>query len=111
MDVIFSQTPPLFLSARLPIAIAPVSAVALVSQRDRIDHIVALSPEDATAGLLWLAMNFPAVCDAMLDKVECDAIDDPDPAPVNPAAPSHRGAASLYGTTPAEAPRVCGRAS
>jgi hypothetical protein len=48
-------------------------------QQDRIDRIAALSPEDTSAGLLWLAMNFPAVCDAMLDKVEYDAIDDPDP--------------------------------
>ena len=39
----------------------------------------ALGPEDAAAGLLWLAMNFPAVCDAMLDKIEYDAVDDPDP--------------------------------
>jgi hypothetical protein len=28
------------------------------------------------AGLFWLAMNFPAVCDAMLDKTEFDAVDD-----------------------------------
>jgi hypothetical protein len=28
--------------------------------------------------LLWLAMNFPAICDAMLDKIGYDAIDDPD---------------------------------
>ena len=46
---------------------------------DRITRITALAPEDATAGLLWLAMNFPAVCDTMLDKTEYDAIDDPDP--------------------------------
>jgi hypothetical protein len=55
---------------------APVSAVSMAWQQDRI---AALSPEDTSAGLLWLAMNFPAVCDAMLDKVEYDAIDDPDP--------------------------------
>ena len=39
-----------------------------------------LGPEDTAAGLLWLAMNFPAVCDAMLDKTEFDAVDDEDPA-------------------------------
>lgn len=46
---------------------------------DRIARIGALIPEDATAGLIWLALKFPAICDAMLDKVEWDAIDDPDP--------------------------------
>jgi hypothetical protein len=45
----------------------------------RIARITALTPEDTTAGLYWLAMNFPAVCDAMLDKAECYATDDPDP--------------------------------
>jgi hypothetical protein len=49
-------------------------------QQDRIARLTALTPEDAAAGLLWLAINFPAACDAMLDKSECDAIDDPDPA-------------------------------
>ena len=29
--------------------------------------------------LLWLAMNFPAVCDAMLNKTEFDGVDDEDP--------------------------------
>ena len=47
--------------------------------RDRIARIGALIPEDATAGLIWLALNFPATCDAMLDKIEWDDIDDPDP--------------------------------
>ncbi len=47
--------------------------------RDRIARISALIPEDVTAGLIWLALNFPATCDAMLDKVERDDIDDPDP--------------------------------
>ena len=37
------------------------------------------SREGTVAGLLWLAMNFPAVCDAMLDKTEFDAVDDEDP--------------------------------
>jgi len=58
---------------------APVTAVPALWQQDRIARLTALAPEDARAGLLWLAMNFPAVCDAMLDKVEYDAIDDPDP--------------------------------
>jgi hypothetical protein len=48
--------------------------------QDQIARLTALTPEDAAAGLLWLAMNFPSVCDAMLDKIEFDAIDDPDPA-------------------------------
>jgi hypothetical protein len=57
-----------------------MSAVSAAWQRDRIDRIGALSPEDTTAGLLWLAMNFPAICDAVLDKVEFDHIDDADPS-------------------------------
>jgi hypothetical protein len=57
-----------------------VSAIPALWQQDRIGRIAALGPEDAAAGLLWLALNFPATCDAMLDKVEYDAIDDdPDP--------------------------------
>jgi hypothetical protein len=69
---------------------APVSAISAAWQQDRIGRLAALEPEDAAAGLLWLAMNFPAVCDAMLDKVEYDAIDDPDPrrAITTPAAPT-----------------------
>jgi len=43
---------------------------------DLISRLAALSHQDTVAGLLWLAMNFPAVCGAMLDKTECDAIDD-----------------------------------
>jgi hypothetical protein len=59
---------------------SPVSAIPALWQEDRIARLTALTPEDAAAGLLWLAMNFPAVADAMLDKVEYDAIDDPDPS-------------------------------
>jgi hypothetical protein len=59
---------------------SPVSAIPALWQEDRIARITALAAEDAVAGLLWLAMNFPAVADAMLDKVEYDAIDDPDPS-------------------------------
>jgi hypothetical protein len=47
--------------------------------RDRIARITALAPENATAGLIWLALNYPATGDALLDKVEWDATGDPDP--------------------------------
>ena len=83
MDLIFPQpgrTAPSSLPAPLPVTMAPASAVSAAWQRDRIDRITALRPEDTVAGLLWLAMNFPAVCDAVLDKVESDDIDDADPS-------------------------------
>jgi hypothetical protein len=73
MDAILPQ-PALILPA------PPVSAIPVLWQQDRIARITALAAEDAAAGLLWLAMNFPAVADAMLDKVEYDAIDDSDPS-------------------------------
>ncbi len=79
MDPIFPQpgrTAPLSLPAAPPMSTAPLSPVPAMWPRDRIDRIAALSHDDTAAGLLWLAMNFPAVCDAMLDKVEFDAIDD-----------------------------------
>jgi len=57
-----------------------VSALPALWRQDRIARLSALAPEDARAGLLWLAMNYPDTCDAMLDKIECDAIDDPDPS-------------------------------
>ena len=82
MDLIFPQPwriAPISLPTPLPMTMAPVSAVSMAWQQDRIDRIAALSQEDMSAGLLWLAMNFPAVCNAMLDKLEYDAIDDPDP--------------------------------
>ena len=69
MESILSETP-------LPVATAPGPALR---QQDRIARLTAMTPEDTHAGLLWLAMNYPDVCDAMLDKVEYDAIDDPDP--------------------------------
>jgi hypothetical protein len=47
--------------------------------QDRIDRLTALTPQDTAAGLLWLALNSPAICDAMLDKIDYDAIDEPDP--------------------------------
>jgi hypothetical protein len=80
MDLIFPQPTLILPGAPLPMTMAPVSAVSLAWQQDRISRLAALAPEDIAAGLLWLAMNFPAVCDAMLDKVEYDAIDDPDPS-------------------------------
>ena len=60
---------------------APGGPVPVVSELDRISRLAALSPHDTVAGLLWLAMNFPAVCDAMLDKTEFDAIDDEEDYP------------------------------
>jgi hypothetical protein len=60
----------------LPASTPPVGSPPVIAQRGRISRITTLGREDTAAGLLWLAMNFPAVCDAMLDKVEFDAIDD-----------------------------------
>ncbi len=45
-------------------------------QPDRVSRVSLLAAEDAAAGLLWLAMNFPGICDAMLDKLQSDDIDD-----------------------------------
>jgi hypothetical protein len=87
MDPIFPHpalTAPLSLPAlpasTFPASTAPATPVSAVSERDRIGRLIALSADDMAAGLLWLAMNFPAVCDALLDKVECDAIDDEFPS-------------------------------
>ena len=80
MDPIFPQLgdiAPLSLPALLPASAAP-APIPEISQLDRISRLAALGPEDSVAGLLWLAMNFPAVCDAMLDKTEFDAVDDED---------------------------------
>jgi hypothetical protein len=71
---------PILPQAPLPAAIAPVSASPAPWHQDRTARLTAPAPQDAAAGLLWLAMNFPAVCDAMLDKVGYDAADDPDPS-------------------------------
>jgi hypothetical protein len=79
MDPIFPQHVLILPGAPIPVAMAPVSAIPALWQQDRIARLTALAPEDAAAGLLWLAMNFPAVTDAMLDKAGYDAIDDPDP--------------------------------
>ena len=68
MDTIFYQpgdVAPLSLPVLLPAGAAPVAPIPEISQLDRISRLAALDPEDTVAGLLWLAMNFPAVCDAM----------------------------------------------
>ena len=83
MDSIFYQPEdiaPLSLPAALPVITAPAAPIPEISQLDRISRLAVLGPEDTVAGPLWLAMNFPAVCDAMLDKTEFDAVDDEDPA-------------------------------
>jgi hypothetical protein len=82
MDPVFPQACPIapaFPAPPVPVTMAPASALPAARQQDRISRLTALGPQDAAAGLLWLAMNFPAVTDAMLDKVGYDAIDDPDP--------------------------------
>jgi hypothetical protein len=79
MDPMFPQPRLIVPAAPVPMTMAPVSATPAAWQEDRIARLTALTPEDTATGLLWLAMNFPAVTDAMLDKVEYDAIDDPDP--------------------------------
>jgi hypothetical protein len=82
MDPIFLQPgdiAPLSTPGALPVITAPAAPTPEICQLDRISRLAALGPEDTVAGLLWLAMNFPAVCDAMLDKTEFDAVDDEDP--------------------------------
>ncbi len=85
VDLIFSQPgdiAPLSLPAlpagTLSAIPAPVGLVPGTPLLDRVSRLAALSHQDTVAGLLWLAMNFPAVCDTMLDKTECDAVDDED---------------------------------
>lgn len=80
MDPIFSQPELILPASPSPVGIPPVSPIPALWRQDRIARLTALTPEDAAEGLLWLAMNFPAVCDAMLDKIEYDATDDPDPS-------------------------------
>jgi hypothetical protein len=82
MDSIFYQPgdiAPLSLPALLPASTAPAAPILEITQLDRINRLATLGQEATVAGLLWLAMNFPAVCDAMLDKIEFDAVDDEDP--------------------------------
>ena len=116
VDLIFSHpgnTASLFLPARpagtlpptaLPAIPAPGDPVPETSQLDRISRLAALSHQDTVAGLLWLAMNFPAVCDAMLDKTEFDAIDDEEPPcgepePYCTACGAAAGIFTAYGDT------------
>lgn len=80
MDLIFPQTPLIFPAHPLPMTMTPVSAISAAWHEDRIARLGMLAPQDISAGLLWLAMNFPAVFDTMLDKIEYDPIDDPDPS-------------------------------
>lgn len=54
----------------------PASVPPAAWPRDRLDRLAVLTPEDKTAGLVWLAIHFPAVCDAVLDTVEQDDGDD-----------------------------------
>jgi hypothetical protein len=65
----------------LPAFPAPGGPVPIVSGLDWISRLAALSSQDTVAGLLWLAMHSPTVCDAMLDKTEFDAIDDEEDYP------------------------------
>ena len=93
VDLIFPQPrdiASLVLPARLASTVPPRALLAIpapgdpaagTSQLDRISRLAALSHQDTVAGLLWLAMKFPAVCDAMLDKTEFDAIDDEEDYP------------------------------
>ena len=104
VDLIFSHPgdiASLFLSAR-PAGTLPPRAVPGTSELDRISRLPALSQQDTVAGLLWLAMNFPAVCDAMLDKTEFDAIDDEElpcgePEPYCTACGAAAGIFTAYG--------------
>ena len=58
-------TLPLMALPAIPAPAGPVPGAPLL---DRVSRLAALSREDTVAGLLWLAMNFPAVCDAMLGQ-------------------------------------------
>ena len=60
----------------MPAPAFPEGQAPAFAQRDRIDRLAALTPEDKTAGLVWLAVHAPATCDAMLDALESDAWDD-----------------------------------
>ena len=79
MDPIIPQPALIPPAPLISVPTSPAGAIPARWQQDRIARLTALAPEDAAAGLLWLAMNFPAACDAMLDKIQYDAIDDPDP--------------------------------
>jgi len=74
MDVIFPQSGRI--APLMPAPAFPASPVPALAQPDQIGRLAGLTPEDKTAGLVWLAMNAPATCDAMLDALESDARDD-----------------------------------
>jgi hypothetical protein len=59
MAPIIPQAAPIPPEAPLPVAMPPVSALPALWRQDRIARLTALAPEDARAGLLWLAMNHP----------------------------------------------------
>jgi hypothetical protein len=104
MDSIFPEPgdiAPLPLPPTLPMSTALVTPAPAAWRRDRLDRIAALSQDDMAAGLFWLAMNFPAVCDALLDKTEFDAIDDEypsqEPEPFWAECDSHLGIFQRFG--------------
>lgn len=77
MDLIFPQpgrVAPVMPATAFPVGPAP--ALAQPDRIDRIDRLAALTPEDKTAGLVWVALHAPATYDAMLDALEADARDD-----------------------------------
>ena len=83
MDPIFSQDAPIT-PPGLPgfTEAAPAgSAVPGAWSRDRIGRLGALTPEDNSAGLIWLALHFPAACDAVLDALEYDEEEEASPGP------------------------------
>jgi hypothetical protein len=72
MDPIFPQR-----GHSLPASPAPPPAAGKApapwpQPRDRLDRLAGLGPDDKTAGLAWLAVHHPAVCDAMLGALEED---------------------------------------
>jgi hypothetical protein len=62
---------------------APPAASTVPASRSRLDRLACLGPDDKTAGLAWLAVHCPAVCDAMLDALDDDeeelACQEPEP--------------------------------
>jgi hypothetical protein len=83
MDLIFSQDTPIT-SLEFPgFAEAALAGIAVPGawSRDRVDRLGALTPEDKSAGLIWLALHFPAACDAVLDALEYDDEEEASPEP------------------------------
>ena len=93
MDPIFSQHSPITLpeflaspEAASPEAVPPEaasagSAVPDARLRDQVDRLAALTPEDKSAGLIWLALHLPDACDAVLDALEYDDVEEASPEP------------------------------